>query len=89
MSSGLSKVVDIGRKHVDDYVFEIIVSFQEGVDEVVIRGYGENISKAVDVYNELHDRLGESIELVNVEIGSEKRGGRTRSYIAIRVRRKY
>ncbi len=84
-----ARVVDIGRKPIDDYVFDIIVSFQEGIDVVEIRGYGGFISKAVDVYNALHDRLGESIELENVEIGSERRGGRIRSFISIRVRRKY
>ncbi len=85
----MAKVVDIGRKPVDDYIFEIIVSFQEGIDEIVIRGFGDYISKAVDVYNELYSRLGESIELENVEIGSEKRGGRIKPYISIHVKRKY
>ena len=85
----MSKTVDIGRKPVDDYIFEIIVSFQEGIDTIIIRGYGDYISKAVDVYNELYSRLGESIELENVEIGSERRGGRIKPYISIRVKRKY
>jgi DNA-binding protein len=82
-------IVDIGRRPIDDYLFDIILRFQEGDDVVVIRGFGDFISKAVDVYNRLKDRLGEGIELVNVEIGSEKRGRRTKAYIAIHVRRKY
>ncbi|RLG81607.1 MAG: DNA-binding protein [Thermoprotei archaeon] len=89
MSTGLTKTVDIGKKSIDDYIFEIIVSFQEGIDTVIIRGYGAHISKAVDIYNELYSRLGDSIELLNVEIGSERRGGRVKPFIAIHVKRKY
>lgn len=85
----VTQVVDIGRKPVDDYIFDIIVRFQEGEDVIVIKGYGDFISKAVDVYNRLRDRLQDSIELLNVEIGSERRGRRIRSFIAIRVKRKY
>lgn len=82
-------IVDVGRKPIDDYIFDIIIRFQEGEDVVVIKGYGDFISKAVDVYNRLKDRLGDSIELVNVEIGSERRGRRFRPFIAIHVKRRY
>jgi len=82
-------VIEIGRRPIDDYIFAIIVRFREGDDIVVIKGYGPFVSKAVDVYNRLVDRLGEGVELVNVEIGSEKRGRRIKSFIAISVKRKY
>ncbi len=89
MLSPQTKIIDIGKKHIDDYIFDAIVSFNEGIDEIIIKGRGDFISKAVDVYRILKDKLGDSIELVNVEIGSERFRGRRRSYIAIRVRRKY
>jgi len=89
VDGNMSKIIDIGKKSIDDYVFDIIVSFQEGIDTIIIKGYGEYISKAVDVYNELYSRLGESIELINIEIGSEKKSGRLKSYIAISIKRKY
>ncbi len=78
------KVIDVGRKPIDDYIFEAVVSFNEGIDVLVLKGRGQFISKAVDVYNRLYDRLGDSIELEKVEIGTERR----RSYIAITVRRR-
>lgn len=80
-------VVVIGKKSVANYVLASIVLFNQGVDEVVIKGRGEAITKAVDVYNALKSRLGDSLELVKVEIGSERSGRRLTSYIAIRVKR--
>ncbi len=84
-----TKIIDIGRRPVEDYVFEAVISFQEGVDEIILKGRGDFISRAVDVYWALKDRLGDSIELSNVEIGSERIRGRMRSYIAIHIKRKY
>jgi len=89
LSSGISRTIDVGRKPLDDYVFDIIISFQEGIDHIVIKGFGDYISKAVDIYNELRHRLGEGIVLEKIEIGSERRRGRLRSFIAIHVKRKY
>jgi DNA-binding protein len=84
----VTKTIDVGKKPLDEYVFEAIVSFREGINELVIKGRGLSISKAVDLYWRLKDRLGESIELVDVKIGSERFKGRMKSYIEIHVRRK-
>jgi len=83
------KTIDVGRRPLEDYVFEAIVSFREGVNEIILKGRGDTISKAVDLYWRIKDRLGDSIELIEVKIGSERFRGRTRSFIAIRIRRKY
>ncbi len=80
-------VVVIGKKSIPDYVLEIILKFNEGIDEVVIKGRGQMISKAVDVYNALKSKLGDSLQLVSVNIDSDQRGNRLVSYIEIRVRR--
>jgi len=84
-----TKIIDIERRPIEDYVFEAVISFQAGVNEIILKGRGDFISRAVDVYWALKDRLGDSIELSNVEIGSERIRGRMRSYIAIHIRRKY
>lgn len=89
MAAPSTHVVNVGRKPVRDYVFEVIVNFQEGVDKVVVKGYGRYISKAVDVYVRLKSRLGESIDVDNIEINSEKRGVKLIPYISITVVRKY
>ncbi len=80
-------MVVVGRKPVSSYVLAVIVMFNQGVDEVIIKARGEAISKAVEVYNALRDRLGDSIELVDTEIGSEYTRSRRTSYIKIKVRR--
>ena len=89
MSSANTRVLDISRKPISDYVFDAVVSFNQGIDELIIKGRGDFISKAVDVYRYLSERLGDSIEIVNIEIGSERFKGRRRSYIAIRIKRRY
>ena len=80
-------VIVVGKKPVADYVLSAILAFNEGYDEIVIRGQGPNITKAVDVYNALAARLQDSIELKEVKIDSIERGRRLVSYIEIRVRR--
>ncbi|MEM1635849.1 MAG: DNA-binding protein [Thermosphaera sp.] len=84
-----ARLINVGGKPVEDYVFEAILVFQEGSNQVVLKGSGVFISKAVDVYNALTSRLGDSVELVKVEIGSDRFKGRFKSYIAITVRKKY
>ncbi len=81
--------VVIGRKSVSNYVLAVIVMFNQGIDEVELKARGEAINKAVEVYNALRDRLGDSIELAGVEIGSEYSGTRRVSYIRIKIRRAF
>lgn len=85
----VERTVVVTKKPIDDLIFEIVLLFREGVDIVIIKGYGPYISRAVDLYNILVNRMGESIELVEVATGSERRRGAPRSFIAIKVRRKY
>ncbi|RUM48009.1 MAG: DNA-binding protein [Hyperthermus sp.] len=77
----------IGKKPIADYVLSAIVVLNKGFDEVVIRGQGANISKAVDVYNALVNRLRDSVELVSVRIDSIEKGRRLIPFIEIKVRR--
>jgi DNA-binding protein Alba len=81
-------VIIIGKKSIADYVLSAILIFNEGYDEVIIRGQGPNVSKAVDVYNALYSRLKDGIELVGVTIDSIERGRRLIPVIEIKVRRK-
>ncbi|NPA05144.1 MAG: DNA-binding protein [Crenarchaeota archaeon] len=87
MPAARDNVVVVGRKSVSDYVLSAILLFNEGKDEIIIKGRGENISKAVDVYNALKARLEDSLELVSVRIDSERVGPRLVSFIEIKVRR--
>ncbi|MGC9012312.1 DNA-binding protein [Thermogladius sp. KZ2Tp1] len=90
MSAGqVNKVINVRRGSIDDYVIEAIVGFQEGPGLVLLKGRGPYISKAVDVYNELVHRLGDGLELVKVEIGSERVKGRVFSYITISLKKRF
>ncbi len=80
-------VIIIGKKPVIDYVLTAILLFNEGYDEVVIKGQGNNVSKAVDVYNALKNRMQDGVELISVNIDSKERGRRLIPIIEIRVKR--
>ncbi|MEM4884864.1 MAG: DNA-binding protein, partial [Saccharolobus sp.] len=70
----MSKINEITvrrSKSIEDHVLDIIVMFNQGFDEVVVKGIGKEISRAVDIYNRLKERLGDGVQIVNIETGSE------------------
>jgi DNA-binding protein Alba len=79
--------VSVGRRALSEYLASIAIIFNQGAKTVVIRGNGENIYRAVNLYNILKSRLGDGIRLLNVRIGSERRGFRYVPYIEIEVER--
>ncbi len=80
-------VITVGDAPIDKYIFEIVVLFNSGVEEVEIVGRGRHISKAVTLFNRLRDRLSEAVQISELEIGSEhRRGKRMTPYIKIVVR---
>ncbi|MEM0351534.1 MAG: DNA-binding protein [Sulfolobales archaeon] len=87
MSETKSYKVSVGKRAISDYMASIAIIFNQGVKTVVIRGCGDNIHRAVTLYNALKSRLGDSIKLANVRIGSEKRGFKYVPYIEIEVER--
>ncbi|MCX8208935.1 MAG: DNA-binding protein [Sulfolobales archaeon] len=87
MSEARAYKISVGRRSISDYMTSIAIIFNQGVKSVVIRGSGDNIHRAVTLYNVLKSRLGDSIKLVNVKIGSEKRGSKYVPYIEIEIER--
>ncbi|MEM4943818.1 MAG: DNA-binding protein [Saccharolobus sp.] len=88
----MSKINEITvrrSKSIEDHVLDIIVMFNQGFDEVVIKGIGKEISRAVDIYNRLKERLGDGVQIVNIETGSEIKDRRRISYILLRLKRVY
>jgi len=81
--------VRVGNKPLSDYLISAALLFNQGVNKVVLVGRGNNISKAVALYNTLKDRMGEAIKLRDVRIGSEEIKGKVVSYIEIEVERIY
>ncbi|MEM0363870.1 MAG: DNA-binding protein [Sulfolobaceae archaeon] len=88
----MSKINEITvrrSKSIEDHVLDIIVMFNQGFDEVVVKGIGKEISRAVDIYNRLKERLGDGVQIVNIETGSEIKDKRRISYILLRLKRVY
>lgn len=85
MSEAKSYKVSVGRRAMRDYLASIAIMFNRGVKSVVIRGCGDNINRAVTLYNVLKSRLGDSVRLTNVRIGSERRGFKYVPYIEIEI----
>jgi DNA-binding protein Alba len=83
------EVIVVGRERPYRYALDIIVRMNQGSDNITIVGRDKNISKAITVYNILRDRLGDALELREVNIGSmySKRNRRI-SYIEIKISRK-
>ncbi len=83
------EVVVIGRERPYRYALDIIVRMNQGSDNITIIGRGNNIPKAITVYNILRDRLGEALELRGVSIGSTyTERNRRISYIEIKISRR-
>jgi len=79
--------INIGNRPLRNYVLEAIVNLNQGADIVEIVGRGRHIHRAVNVFNAIASRLGDSVKLEGVEIGSILVRGRRVSYIKIRIRR--
>lgn len=89
MNAGVERTLVISKKPIKEYLIEIALMFQESVDVVVLKGHGKFISKAVDLYNAVLSRMKDSVELVNVSIGSDVVKGKVKPYIAIKIKRRY
>ncbi|RLG77942.1 MAG: DNA-binding protein [Thermoprotei archaeon] len=83
-----SERIVLGNKPLRNYLLDIVLALNRGADEVEILGKGRHINRAVTLYNMLSGRLGDSLHLDKVEIGSVHERGRRISYIKIVVSRK-
>ena len=77
----------VGRKPIIDYVLSAVVLFNQGADRVIVKGKGEEISKAVDVVNSILERIGDTVKVKDVKIGSSNVKGRLTSFIEIVLER--
>lgn len=81
--------VVVTKKPLRDYLIDVAVSFQEGIEVIVIKGYGKFISKAVDLYNAISRRMKDSVELIGITIDSDVVKGKIKPYIVIKIKRRY
>jgi len=81
--------ISVGNRPLGDYIVSAAILFNQGYRQVLIRGRGNNISKAVALYNALKERMGDALKLVDVRIGSNEIRGRIVSFIEILIERVY
>jgi DNA-binding protein Alba len=86
-SKGNVKTILLGNKPLKEYLVEAIVSLNREVDVIEIIGRGRNIYRAVNLYNALLMRVGDRVNLKDVEIGSILVRNRRVSYIRIALQR--
>jgi len=88
MAEKVGDLIIVSTGDTSEYALRAIVSLRGLSDDevVVIKGRGDFIEKAIDVYNEMKARMGDALKLVKVNIGSERVGRRIYPYIEIKVK---
>lgn len=85
-------VIEIGELDTMEYVKELISKFHEGASDIIVKGVGFNISKAVDVVLIVRNKFISTLAIENINIGTMyitlSNTGKTvpRSWISIHVR---
>jgi len=65
-------VVLVGKKPTMNYVLAVVTQFSDGQTEVHVKARGRAISKAVDVAQIVKNKFLKDVEIVDVEIGTDK-----------------
>jgi len=81
-------IVYIGKKPTMNYVLAVVMQFNSGSSEVVIRARGRSISMAVDVAEIVRNRFVPDSKVRDIQISTEKltgEDGRTANVSAIEI----
>ncbi|MEM1525657.1 MAG: DNA-binding protein [Ignisphaera sp.] len=81
------KNILLGNKPLKEYLVEAIISLNRDADVIEIMGRGRNIHRAVNLYNAIMARIGDRVNVKDVEIGSMLIRNRRVSYIKIALQR--
>jgi len=85
-------IIEIGELDTMEYVKELISKFHEGANDIIVKGVGFNISKAVDVVLIVRNKFISTLVIENINIGTMyvtlSNTGKTvpRSWISIHVK---
>ncbi|MEM4485900.1 MAG: DNA-binding protein [Zestosphaera sp.] len=85
MNSSMIRKLSVGNRPMETYVFLFSNYVNQGARKVVLYGRGENISRAIDLYNLISRRLEGLVRLCRVNIGTEVLEGRHASYIELEL----
>ncbi|MEM1646397.1 MAG: DNA-binding protein [Ignisphaera sp.] len=81
------KNILLGNKPLKEYLVEAIISLNRDADMIEIIGRGRNIYRAVNLYNAIMARVGDRVNVRDIEIGSMLIRNRRISYIKITLQR--
>lgn len=85
MSSVTIKKLNVGGKPMETYTLLFNNYVNQGVKKIVLYGRGDNIARAVDLYNLISRRLEGMVRLSKVNIGTVENSGRRFSYIELEL----
>lgn len=85
MDSVAIRKLNVGNRPMETYILLFNNYVSQGVKKVVICGRGDNIVRAVDLYNLINKRLGSLVRLSRVNIGTMEYSGRRASYIELEL----
>ncbi|MEM0025817.1 MAG: DNA-binding protein [Zestosphaera sp.] len=85
MNSVAVKKLNVGNKAMETYMLLFNNYVNQGIKKVVLYGRGDNIVRAVDLYNLISKRLEGLVKLSKVNIGTVEYGGRRFSYIELEL----
>ncbi|MCE4602895.1 MAG: hypothetical protein F7C08_00250 [Desulfurococcales archaeon] len=82
---GEAKILVGSRGSVEEYVLQLIVEFNRGVNKVVLTAFNDNMCKLADIYASLKERLGDRVSIESGSTGTRRERGRRRLYLEITV----
>ncbi|MEO3992716.1 MAG: DNA-binding protein [Desulfurococcaceae archaeon TW002] len=85
MGSVTTKKLNVGNKPMETYVLIFNNYVNQGIRKIVLHGRGDNIPRAVDLYNLISKRLGNLVRLSKVNIGTIEYSDRRSSYIELEL----
>lgn len=68
------EVVIVGEKPIGCYTLEVLSRFKSGCKKIVLKAYGQNISKAAYVAESVRRMIGEKVTYGRIRLKSEEVG---------------
>jgi len=81
-------IVYIGRKPTMNYVLAVVMQFNSGSDDVIIKARGRSISTAVDVAEIVRNKFVQEAKIKDIQISTEQLtsdDGRTSNVSSIEI----
>lgn len=81
-------IVYIGRKPTMNYVLAVVMQFNSGSDDVIIKARGRSISTAVDVAEIVRNKFVQEAKIKDIQISTEQltgEEGRTSNVSSIEI----